>query len=152
MGRPKLTGPREPNGRLSRAGGEYKRVRQWSSPTMQRLAEDSPALLGSAIYVVEAESTGVIKVGLCYDIADRLKKLQAGHHELLRVFWAVRLSDKNAIIVERAFHQLCKGKSAHIRGEWYMCNPRVACNVVMAIIKKMQFHSQPDLNFGVGRF
>ncbi len=151
MPRPRKAGPREPSGRPQRRTGEYKCVREWSD-TMKPLVDSAPALFGSAVYVIQAEDTGVIKVGLCYDIADRITKLQSGHHETLLCYWAVRLSDKDALVVEKTFHQLCRGKSAHIRGEWYKCHPRVACNVIMQIIRKFSFNAQPDLNFGVGRF
>ena len=60
----------------------------------------------------------------------------------------VRLSYKNAIVVEKHVHKKLKKTAIHQRGEWYTLDPETASWFVRATIEKLYIPCTPDIQFG----
>lgn len=71
-------------------------------------------------YIVRSGDTGPVKIGHAESVADRIRALQTGHPEQLRL---VRVIEGDGDI-EGAFHERFKGH--HIRGEWFQYVPEMA--------------------------
>ena len=68
------------------------------------------------VYLIESMPSRAVKIGVAREPWDRLKGLQIGNHEKLRVvaaFWG----GGNAQLIERTMHDLLK--PWHLHGEWF---------------------------------
>jgi hypothetical protein len=68
------------------------------------------------VYFIESVSSGAVKIGIARAPDDRLKQLQTGNHEQLRLVAAV-YGHGDAQLIEQTMHDLLK--PWHIRGEWF---------------------------------
>lgn len=71
----------------------------------------------SYVYVISAAEEGPVKIGFSKTPEKRLKKLQTGHPEELRLYYFHSLPEKNVKLMERAVHDLNRHK--RIKGEWF---------------------------------
>jgi hypothetical protein len=82
----------------------------------------------SHVYVIAAGNSAV-KVGIAKDTKKRLKALQTGHHELLRICDSVVCSGEYlAMDVEREAHRLLSAK--RLEGEWFDVRPEDALSAI----------------------
>lgn len=58
-----------------------------------------------------------IKVGVSYDPRKRIRELQTGHWELLRVYEIFDCPGNGAFMVERMFH--FENRAKRMQGEWF---------------------------------
>ena len=68
------------------------------------------------IYFIQAMPSGAVKIGVAREPWDRLKQLQIGNHEQLRLVVAF-YGCGYASSIEQTMHDLLKPQ--HIRGEWF---------------------------------
>ena len=68
------------------------------------------------IYFIQAMPSGAVKIGIAREPGDRLKQLQIGNHEQLRLVKAF-YGYGYASSIEQTTHDLLKPQ--HIRGEWF---------------------------------
>ncbi len=75
------------------------------------------------VYFIQTED-GPIKIGVAWDVADRLRHLQTANPTELVVLNAVRCESKAAAkVLERTLHRQLQ--NFHIRGEWFEPAPEV---------------------------
>lgn len=80
----------------------------------------------SWVYFIQAGEDGPIKIGVTAEPGDRLRILQSGHYEELRLLCAPYCGARGDTIEKR----LHRGLSAyHIRGEWFRPARRVLVTV-----------------------
>lgn len=71
------------------------------------------------VYVIENTNNGAVKIGVAHDPEARLKQLQTGSVDELRIAYTSYLCS-NAFQVESFMHQYFA--DCHIRGEWYQAD------------------------------
>lgn len=71
----------------------------------------------SYVYVIASSELGPCKIGHSNNPERRLKQLQTGHSETLRIFHKEAVDDFPAAALERVIHETIGYKRA--RGEWF---------------------------------
>lgn len=69
------------------------------------------------IYVIGASEEGPVKIGYSADPSVRVRKLQTGHVEKLRIFYTQAVSENAVRKAERQIHTTIG--YLRIRGEWF---------------------------------
>jgi hypothetical protein len=70
------------------------------------------------VYFIQAGENGPIKIGIAADHEDRMRSLQVGHYEELRLLKTILTTGKKeAEKLEAQFH--ARFHSYHLRGEWF---------------------------------
>lgn len=82
------------------------------------MAQRSPRA-SEFVYFVRAETTGLIKIGISRDMAQRLKALQTGSPDKLAVLGVIRCD--RPVDKEREFH--ARFRAQHSHGEWFRPSP-----------------------------
>lgn len=67
------------------------------------------------VYFVQAVTMGLIKIGMTVDMSDRLKTLQVGCPDELKLLGVIY--DRRARRIEQALH--ARFNEHHVRGEWF---------------------------------
>lgn len=76
------------------------------------------------IYFIRAGNTNRVKIGCAVSVGDRIRTLQTGCPEPLRVLLVI---PNGSLKLETAFHK--KFKQNRILGEWFYYYPRIASYV-----------------------
>lgn len=71
------------------------------------------------VYFVQAVTMGLIKIGMTVDMSDRLKTLQVGCPDELKLLGVIY--DRRALRIEQALH--ARFNEHHVRGEWFRPDP-----------------------------
>lgn len=71
----------------------------------------------SFLYIISASEQGPVKLGFSQDPAKRVKQLQTGSRETLKLFHTEEVDDARVKIAERALHRLVGHH--RISGEWF---------------------------------
>jgi|HigsolmetaGSP12D_1036236.scaffolds.fasta_scaffold01876_5 T5orf172 domain. len=73
----------------------------------------------SYIYVIASREEGPVKIGYSDDPSRRLKQLQTGHPETLRIFYQEEIGygRRKASLLERIIHK--QNVHKRLKGEWY---------------------------------
>lgn len=69
------------------------------------------------IYFIQVGVDGPIKIGFSSDVAQRLRTLQTGHTEKLRLLHKQVGTKEDEAALHRKFRNI------HIKGEWYEADP-----------------------------
>lgn len=117
---------REPNGNVSRVREVSRRMDGFM---------DDPHV----IYVMEASP--VIKVGFSRSPKVRVKNIQTSNGQLVRMYWYRWLDGPNAKKLEKAFHDLHRGRPGHSHGEWYYYSAADAVVKIEQLIRQSGFYS-----------
>jgi hypothetical protein len=70
-----------------------------------------------AVYFVQANQNGPVKIGTAEDVIGRLRELQTAHYMVLRLLREIDGDYR----LERALHR--RFTAQHIRGEWFAFHP-----------------------------
>jgi hypothetical protein len=118
-----------------RPRGVYREPK--SVDAMRRLLTN-PALQEPprVIYVIGADA-GAVKVGLATDVDDRLKTLQTGCPDKLRVYGVARVAAIYARAVERQCHKALA--KYHRHGEWFDVPATEAVDLVREIAERQRY-------------
>lgn len=73
--------------------------------------------MSSYIYVIAASEQGPVKVGISKDPHRRLRQLQTGQAEPLRLFHTEAIEEKQALLMEKAVH--ADNRHKKLKGEWF---------------------------------
>lgn len=71
----------------------------------------------TAIYVLEA--LPLVKVGISNDPSKRVKGIQTGNGQVVRVYWYRWMDGAGARKLEKMYHDQHQGSTGHSHGEWY---------------------------------
>lgn len=93
----------------------------------------------SAVYVMYAEGSSVVKVGVSRSPAVRCTDIQVGMPLNLHIRGCFVMPSDVAATVERSFHKTHRGLSHHVRGEWYRVDPDEACRLIAKEAAKFGF-------------
>lgn len=104
-----------------------------------------------SVYVLHAERSGAIKVGISKNVASRAAAIQTGNADDICVFYAERVEPGWNRKVESAFHAEARKLVGHIRGEWCSMDPVLAVTTIKRIIRAKAVDSAPHEFFGIDR-
>lgn len=128
--------PRAPKNRYcSACHAEY--MRRWRAGGVRVSREMSlavPQHVEAFVYVIAESGGSLCKVGLAFDVADRLKQLQTGNGRELYVpsFWPVPTRAEAASIEHLT---LLHFSDYQARGEWLNAPVSDVCNVIRGFIR-----------------
>jgi len=71
----------------------------------------------SFIYVISSRLEGPVKLGISFDPDARLRQLQTGHSEILKVFHKEPVDEERVKIFEKLLHR--DNRHLRLRGEWF---------------------------------
>lgn len=91
------------------------------------------------VYVIENTNNGAVKIGVAHDPEARLKQLQTGSVDELRIAYTSYLCS-NAFQVESFMHQ--HFADCHIRGEWYQAD----ISDVVDVLEKQTYVLRSNFN------
>lgn len=97
------------------------------------------------VYVIENTNNGAVKIGVAHDPEARLKQLQTGSVDELRIAYTSYLCS-NAFQVESFMHQ--HFADSHIRGEWYQAD----VGEVVDVLEKQTYVLRSNFNNTWGMF
>lgn len=84
----------------------------------------------TAVYVIDQADGKATKVGIADDLARRLKGIQCGNPQEVRVHFALELGDRaTAARVEMAAHTVLR--RVRLKGEWFGCDAATAKAAVL---------------------
>jgi hypothetical protein len=129
VGRTRKIGKRERNGRISRAETKVDHVR-----FMEGFIADP-----TVIYVLDAPP--LVKVGISKQPRGRVKQIQTGNGQIVRMYWYRWMDGKDAKKVELEFHRQYQGGVGHSHGEWYYLSPASAVDRVTQKIRQLGMFS-----------
>ena len=79
-------------------------------------------------FIVAFKSPRKVKIGKSKNPIERLKELQTGCPEKLKLEGVIKCrSESHALQMEKAAHALFKEK--HYRGEWFKCTDYILCRI-----------------------
>ncbi len=125
VGRPRKIGKRERNGRIARTGATADQIR-WMDGFL-----DEPTV----IYVMDAPP--MVKVGVSKDPGNRIKKVQTGNGQIVRLYWYRWMHGSDAKKLEFEFHREYRGGVGHAYGEWYYLSPAAAVDRVTRKMRQL---------------
>lgn len=129
VGRTRKIGKRERNGRVSRSLNKADQVR-----FMEGFISDP-----TVVYVMEAPP--LVKVGITKEPRGRVKQLQTGNGQIVRMYWYRWMDGADARKLELEFHREHKGGVGHAHGEWYYLSPAGAVDRVTQKIRQLGLFS-----------
>lgn len=94
------------------------------------------------VYFIQAGEGGLIKIGMTYDVADRMKTLQVGCPARLILLGVIQRED--AAEQERSAHIYFK--HLRVRGEWFTPAPEL-----LEVIDKHAHAPPPSINYEMWR-
>lgn len=112
---------REANGKVSRVRDVSRRLDGFM---------DDPHV----VYVLE--SSPLVKVGLSRSPKDRVRTIQTGNGQVVRMCWYRWMDGPNAKKLEKMFHDLHRGQSGHAIGEWYYYSSEDVVQKLLAFIRR----------------
>jgi len=85
------------------------------------------------IYIIESKEN-IVKIGISKDPGRRLKQLQTGSSDKLKLIYKIEVDDKRAKYLEKKIHHI--NNFDRINGEWFNIPPQIAINEIKyAIIR-----------------
>lgn len=73
--------------------------------------------MNSYVYVIASDPAGPVKLGSSKHPEKRVKQLQTGHSEQLRLYYFHSIPAENVKLMEKAVHEV--NRHNRIKGEWY---------------------------------
>ncbi len=101
----------------------------------------------SGVYVMDAEGTHSVKIGISKKPKTRMDELQTGSASSVIIFWVGRVPKESARSVERATHALLKDENRHIRGEWFQCSAAYARGAVIRAAESIGVPIANDISY-----
>ena len=138
-GRKRKAGYRQPNGQLSRRyPGSERREGQ------------------AAVYIIEIKE-GVVKIGHSACPQDRVRTLQDGQLEDIKLLWCLWMPLDKAREVEELVHRKLKASPIHLKGEMYYFDVDGAAQIIFAAMQQVGVKApvalvRPDLSVVGGRY
>lgn len=90
-------------------------------------------------------SSAAVKIGVSNRPEERLRQVQTGHHEKLRLHktWWFQSTD-DAMLVERTIHAQLKVRGSHASGEWFKIKPADAVQSASNVIQHLSASGSID--------
>jgi len=99
------------------------------------------------VYVMVADYTHTVKIGISGKPGARMNNVQTGSAANVTIYWAGRVPKADARKVERAAHNLMKSEGRHIRGEWFQSGADYARGVVIRAAEIVGVPIKDDINY-----
>lgn len=101
----------------------------------------------AGVYVMEAEGSHSVKIGVSSKPGARMSSVQTGSASNVTLWWVGRVPKGDERKVERAAHNIMKSEGRHIRGEWFQCGPAYARGVVLRAAESVGVQIKDDINY-----
>ena len=101
----------------------------------------------SGVYVMDAEGTHTVKIGISKKPKSRMGEIQTGSASNVAIWWVGRVPKDSARDVERAAHSLLKSERRHLRGEWFHCSAAYARGAVIRAAERIGVPIADDISY-----
>ena len=83
------------------------------------------------IYIIAAYTKGPVKIGFSHHPPSRLKEIQTGNPDKLRLCGSLSLNKKIEVeLIEKIIHSHLKDNNLHLRGEWFNISVKTALSIL----------------------
>jgi hypothetical protein len=83
------------------------------------------------IYVISAYTKGPVKIGFSHHPPSRLKEIQTGNPDKLRLCGSLSFNKKIEVeLIEKIIHSHLKDNNLYIRGEWFNLSVQTALTIL----------------------